>query len=89
MAKLFPVYVYDSGITHYALASDAQLAARLPAELVTPDNWWHWRTVCGREIVAHVTVLNDTVNCQRCLAALDKARRTVAELRARFGDGLD
>jgi hypothetical protein len=90
MPKLFNVYVYDPGITHYALARREDLAKMLPPEDVTPENWWHWKSVCGKEIIAHVTdwPATQTVNCQRCIASLEKAKRTVAELRARFGDGL-
>lgn len=88
MAKLFPVGQHDSMVTHYGLARREDLAARMDPADVTPDNWWHWKTACGHEIVGHVED-RLPVNCQRCLAGLEKARKTVADLRARFGDGID
>lgn len=90
MAKLFAVYVYDSGITHYALARREDLAKLYPPEDVTADNWWHWKTVCGHEVIAHLPPgpAVAEVNCKRCRVALETARRTVAGLRSRFGDGI-
>lgn len=87
MASLFAVRSYDSMVTHWALADREDIAKSLPADAVTADNWWHWKTTCGAKIVAHP---DDRlpVNCQRCIAGLAKARRTVAELRSRFGDGI-
>ena len=89
MARLFRVYVHESGITHYALARREDLAEALPAEDVTSENWWHWKTVCGREVIAHTGEYGLAPLCKQCVDAMERARRTVAELRARFGDGLD
>lgn len=87
MAKLFAVGSYESMVTHYALADREDLAKLRSPEDVSPATWWHWKTACGHKIVGHQEE-RLPVNCQRCIAALDKARRTVAELRTRFGDGI-
>jgi len=86
MAKLYAVGMYESNVTHYALARREDLAKLLDPADVTAENWWHWKTACGHEIVGRPSSF--PVNCKRCLTGLENARKTVAELRARFGDGI-
>lgn len=84
--SLYRVIPSDGTRVHLALARREDIAKLLPADSVTPDSWFHWRTVCGVDVIGHRTTIGDA-DCQRCVQALARARVTAAELRARFGDG--
>jgi hypothetical protein len=73
-------------VVHWAKASNEELAKRLPAEDVTADTWWHWRSLCGKDLIAHlVTIEEYEVSCKACLRAYEKGKRQAEELAARFG----
>lgn len=81
---LFKVINYDSWKVHYATARREDLAQGLPPEEVTADSWFHWKTVCGRELIGHASEDHE-VNCLACLKAVERAARTYADLNARLG----
>lgn len=84
--SLYRVIPSDGTRVHLARAMREDLAKILPADSVTPDNWYYWRTVCGKDMIGHRTTLMDA-DCPRCRQALDRAMVTVENIRARFGDG--
>lgn len=75
---------YDSGKVHYAQGDREEIAKTLPADLVTADQWWWWRTACGARLIGHA-VEGAEVTCQRCVQAYAAAERAAERLRARFG----
>lgn len=84
--NLYRVTTNNGLVVHIAKARREDIAKMLAPEDATPDNWYHWRTVCGVELIGHRTIGYDA-NCTRCLKALEKAQQTVADIRERFGDG--
>lgn len=84
--NLYRVTTNNGLVVHIAKAARQDIAARLDPEDVTPDSWFHWRTVCGKELIGHRMIGYDA-NCTRCVKALENAQKTVADIRERFGDG--
>ena len=80
---------YDSGLIHWARASNDELAKRLPPEDVTLETWWHWRSICGKDLIARATeetmYVGDNVTCRACIKAYEAGRKKAEELAARFG----
>lgn len=79
----YRVINHDSWKIHYARGRREDIAATLPPEDVTAENWWHWRTLCGRDLIGRKT--DEDVNCARCIKSIERARKTYAELEERLG----
>lgn len=79
----------DSWKTHYARARREDLARTLPPEDVTAENWFHWRSVCGRDLIGLALPDDDDlpVTCDQCLSIFERDRRRYAELVERWGPG--
>lgn len=79
---------YDNWKIHYATARREDLAKTLLPEDVTPEAWWHWRTLCGKDLIAHAvegTLGDGPVSCAACLRSFETAQRTYTGLAQRFG----
>jgi hypothetical protein len=80
----FRVVNYDSWKVHYATARREDLAKAMDPADVTAESWYHWRTLCGRDLIGHASEDNE-VNCGSCLKAFERARRIYSDLSARLG----
>jgi hypothetical protein len=80
----FHVVNYDSWKIHYATARREDLAKVMDPEDVTAENWYHWHTLCGRDLIGH-SLPAEEVNCASCLKAFERARRIYSDLSARLG----
>lgn len=76
---------YTNWKVHYAHARREDIAKTMPAEDVTPDSWYFWRTLCGKDLIAHKTDDESIVSCASCVRSFETARRTYAALAGRFG----
>lgn len=82
--SLFQVLNYESGTIHYAKARNEEAAKTMDPEDVTPEVWWWWHTLCGRDLIAHAQE-DFPVDCARCVKAYAAGERKAAELIGRFG----
>lgn len=67
-------------VVHWAKAGNEELAKRLPAEDVNPEDWWHWRTLCGRDLIGRNVGEDYPVDCTTCLRSADRIAREIARL---------
>jgi hypothetical protein len=84
---IYKIINYDSGKVHYARAARGDIARMMAAEDVSAESWYHWRTVCGRELIGHSIDQELPVSCTRCVRGFEKAQKTYADLNERFGVG--
>lgn len=92
MAELFKVYTFG-GRTHWAKARRPTnfLGQEVPLpEDTTAEDWWHWRSICGRDITGKITessaiLAGQEVDCAQCLRAFEKGTRDYQKLAERFG----
>lgn len=86
---LYPVINYGASrwVVHYAkgrLPKDFLGNEVNPEPGVKAEEWWYWRSLCGKDLIARVTE-SHPVDCQTCLKAYEKGQRQAAELVERFG----
>lgn len=82
--SLHTVINYGNYKVHWAKARREDLAKALPPEELTVENWWHWQTLCGKELIGRVTE-DYPVDCKACAKSYEKGQRQAAALIERFG----